>query len=360
MAPKCKVFNTYVSGTIEEQLQKLELYKKVVLWFIGQHEEGKKNGLPHFQLMFGFKWQKSLHAVQTMGLPEGENIQCTKDSLAMKKYVTNKLKRVEGTEPILFGEVPEFKTIKRTLENSADPMRDLIEAGGDKVDILKRAKTGNITWYAKNQKQLKAVLNELISDPDNAIYKITDFNVQPLEFKGKHILLIGKSGVGKTQFALSHFKAPLLIQTKEDWGRYREGTTDGLVMDDLALRNWQTETLIKALNWDVNVTYDVKFGSAVIPGKIPRFVLVNSIKCFWPNGILDEHKAAIARRLECYEVHGKLFGNEISSIVPINIMTPDDVINAMNCRYCSNYHSRHFRCIESIQAADEDCSDKES
>ncbi|GJQ69835.1 hypothetical protein Trydic_g13318, partial [Trypoxylus dichotomus] len=54
-------------------------------------------------------------------------------------------------------------------------------------------------------------------------------------------VLIGRTGLGKTEYALAHFRQPLHVRDDEDWRRLTR-RTDGIVLDDLDFRKWSPAT----------------------------------------------------------------------------------------------------------------------
>lgn len=346
---KSRTFNNFLTGDEEEQLDKVEKYKEKVDWLIGQHETGEK-GIKHFQCMFGWKNQKLLTTVKNYNLPHTETIQITEKPFNMLLYCTDETKRDKFTEVIRWGKIPDFKKSKNEFKDiTADPVKDLLEAGGSKEDILKRAYEHNQTWYMNNHKKLKTLLDEKIPEPDLATYDIQLFNMKPIQFHAeKHVLLMGPTGVGKTQFALAHFKHPLLVKDKEDYRRFTD-QTDGIVMDDIAFKTWLPETLLKLVDTLCTITQQVKYGSVRIPGKIKRIICVNNIDVFWPNGICDDHKRAIARRVDAYYAPKPLFGTSISVLKTFDLL--QGISNQVEeagedvCDYCEGAHNSDYVCI---------------
>ena len=69
----------------------------------------------------------------------------------------------------------------------------------------------------------------------SSAYNLTDFHAAPFtpaELESKSIVIQGASHVGKTQWALAHFKYPLLVSEMDDL-KYISLRTDGLVFDQM-------------------------------------------------------------------------------------------------------------------------------
>lgn len=294
---KARVFNTFLTGVDrKEQLEKL---KEKVDWFIGQDELGA-GGMEHIQLMFGFKNPRSLaNTIQNL---QDENIQITEDSKTMLKYCTNEEKR--HGELYSFGDIPNFRknsvqssTIDEALKlNSYEEAMKFIE-DTDKI------------YFISNQKRLSLYFSQKFDTADKALYKPEDFNIPLVENLSKVLVFIGKTGLGKTQYALAHFKNPLHIRDKEDWRRYNT-SVDGIILDDLDFPKWSPLTFLKLLDLENPITQNVKYGSVRISAGIPRIICVNDEELLWPTNIHAETRAACNRRMKIYFFDQKLYGGQ--------------------------------------------------
>ena len=124
-------------------------------------------------------------------------------------------------------------------------------------------------------------------------YELADFERPALDLS-KPVLLPGKAGMGKTQYAMAHGKYPLRIKTLDDLKKIVDGTTDLLVFDDmvfgpgtkenpgndlpdntmLALLDFEQET---SIGKDKDRTY-VRNDTGKIPKRMKRIFLTN-IRC---------------------------------------------------------------------------------
>lgn len=143
-------------------------------------------------------------------------------------------------------------------------------------------------------------------DVDIALYDISQFNRSPITDFSKTMVLVGPTGIGKTQYALAHFKNPLLIKDKNDYIRYSRHT-DGIIYDDLSFTSWNPMTFLHMVENETAITQDVKFGHVRIRANIPKFILVNSKKLLWPRDIIKETKDACLRRMIIHYMHSPLY-----------------------------------------------------
>lgn len=296
-ASRYRTFNTMLVGT--DRNEKLKNMEGYVDWYIGQNETSK-NGMEHIQLMFGFKFNKTLEAV--IKKLKDENIQITNDPNAMLKYCTNEEKRDKDTEILVYGDVPNFS---RKCNNE---MIESALACPTYEEAMKYMESNDVLYFIQNQKKLSFYFEQKYNKNDHSLYKKEDFDM-PLIPIPKNIVLvfIGATGLGKTQFALAHFKYPLHIRDKEDWRRLN-GITDGIVLDDLDFANWSPLTFLKLLDVENPITQNVKYGSVRIRAGLPRIICCNHEDLLWPKNIHDETKAACKRRMVIHTFHTKLFG----------------------------------------------------
>lgn len=306
-----RTFNVYIVGdSREERVLQLETYKAKCDWYIGQHEVGE-HGIEHIQLCFGWRnpKHKTLRWCQK-NLPCGGNIQITEKPASMVKYCTDESKREANTSLEVYGEVPKFRDGNEQTDRSFDLLMEGAMATGNYHDAMKYIEENNIKVYISQRKQLGSYFEGKFAKPDASLYPIEAFNAEPSTFEDKkHKIFIGPTNIGKTQFALAHFKHPLLVRNKQDWTRYNPDLTDGIVLDDLPLRKWQSETLINTLEWDMDRTERVLYGQARVKAGTPQIICCNSLEVFWPDKIVDEHKDAIKRRVVIRHFYGPLYGN---------------------------------------------------
>lgn len=157
--------------------------------------------------------------------------------------------------------------------------------------------------------------------PDYASYNMETFIQSPLKFEKKHVLLLGDSGTGKTQYALAHFRRPLLVQITTDWDRYIDGETDGIVLENVCFKSWAPGALKATLDWDIPHNKYVHNKCIRVPGHIPKIICLLDIESLWPRQIMKEYKEAILRRLVVYKVLDKLYEDKKNRLEEISTHT---------------------------------------
>lgn len=275
-------------------------------WYTGQLEASCDTGFKHYQLTLGFNQAKSVQTLKNQ-LGGNANIEECRDVTASIKYCTKCDKRVSNTALVTFGTIPEKH--KRAVEKktSSEIIMQCLEMKSVN-EACEWAFKENPDWYMKNQKSLKLILNERINEcEDSGKFQPTEFVVPLLNNFEKTVVFVGKTGVGKTQYALAHFGNPLLVKTKEDYARFKPGLTDGIIIDDMNTCSWAALTFLKLVENEMPVTMDIKYGSVRIPANMPKIICCNSETLLWPREMEDETKQACLRRMLILEINKPLY-----------------------------------------------------
>lgn len=303
----------------------------IVRWAVGQVEEGPNGYPPVLRFAIMTEKQYTQRRIETllramndcggfMRIRPGATI---KGSIVL---VIDIARRLPDTEIFEYGKYPRLSP---TDDDSADDEYsedEYEEALGGRDAILEEAlkfdnsleamnyiKQKDRLWYISSQKQIRQFIDgEIIDRSNRGTYDAGQFNtplldLQSTDHKHKAVVLIGPTGMGKTQWALAHFKNPVHIRDKNDYARITD-VTDGLVLDDLDQMHWHPLSLLKLVECETNVTMNVKYGAKIIRAGMPRFIIANSWELFWPQNFRTESIDAVERRVVSYVVKAKLYG----------------------------------------------------
>lgn len=315
-------FNGYLNYNSAEDLQeflnKLSTYTK---WYIGQ-QETTGNGQNHFQFIVGFGGAKTLsNAMKTL---QCYTLQATNDTAAMILYCTDEKKRIPDTEVITYGEIPQRYSKQR------DELLKTATQLGSYEEAMKFIETKDVEYYVQHQGQLARYFTSKFDQADVVKYELSEFTQKEIIIpENKAALFIGPTGIGKTQFALAHFKSPVKITNNEDYGRIGP-QTDGIVLDDLNFSQWSAMTMLHLTDVESPYTISIKYGSARIPAGMKRIFIVNDEELFWPKDIHPETKKAIERRIVRHFFYSQLFGKKRkmdTSLNEVREVRPDDDVN---------------------------------
>lgn len=120
----------------------------------------------------------------------------------------------------------------------------------------------------------------------------------------KTIILWGETGIGKTQWALSFFKKPLLVREKDQLGLF-DHTYDGIVFDDFNCTGteggrgaWSREAQIHLVDQANNSAIKIRYENAVIPAHTKKIFTTNVAGGY----VVDLDDPAIKRRCQVIEL----------------------------------------------------------
>lgn len=137
-------------------------------------------------------------------------------------------------------------------------------------------------------------------------YQLTDFNIPPVDFEDKSVLVWGDTDTGKTQYCLAHFKNPLLVRHMDNLKSLRK-ENDGIVFDDMSFKHTPFDAVKHLLDWDEASSIHCRFHNALIPAKTRKLFTSNEENPFYELNIPSAHALAIERRLKRIHVTDKLF-----------------------------------------------------
>lgn len=135
-------------------------------------------------------------------------------------------------------------------------------------------------FFDKGQR-IEAMLTKRLGIAATVAFKLSDFTKPPLDLSIAHVLR-GKSHIGKTEFALAHFRYPVLVRRIEDLKNISL-RTDGVVFDDIRFThpdntkklNLTSEETVHLLDMNHASSTEARYKDAEIPAKMPRIFTTN-------------------------------------------------------------------------------------
>lgn len=289
----------------------------------------------------GFKHYQCLGVMDNMFRESAIKEKLPKAQVVEAKSLKNALDYVlkdDTTEdvPIMFGNVPI--QYKNKIEGKSFNPNAALSAACRKRTYQEAIDTFSkmCPWeYVKNKKAINAHLSSLYTPPlviQHPVY----FSGPPITFQGRQmsVLLVGPSGIGKTQYALSQFNCPLVVTCKQDFNRYSI-KNDGILIDDMPWSSHAPETLIRLLNAEIPQTIDIKYGSTTLPTGIRKIFTLNCESQFWPHtlfidgvttfdessvkpGMVEIYKA-IRSRIKIITCHTSLFNTFGGTVLELKL-----------------------------------------
>lgn len=258
--------------------------------FIGWAQEvAPTTGTPHLQGSFSLvkkRTSRSLHR-----LPGFERIALMvmkgTPAQAYKYYACNPDKgEPSGLET--YGEVPKVSQGKRT---DLDEVVDALESG---MTLKQVARKFPRQWirYHNGIRNLAAVLT--VRDIDIC------YGPYPWDIKisNKTLLLWGRAGVGKTEFAKYLLPNAFFCTHLDKLELYDEREYSGIIFDEACFIHLPRETQIFICDYDNPRDIHIRYTTAYIPKNTKKIMLTNRL----PSEILLVNDEAIARRIEIHEI----------------------------------------------------------
>lgn len=199
-------------------------------------------------------------------------------------YVTKAETRVNG--PWQLGELSKQGQRSDLLE-----FRDAIKSGRSNTFLA----TEYFPAYLKYHKSVPH-LREVLAPPPPPRFGPGDFTQDLLPLP-KATVFHGPTGIGKTQFALAHFRAPLLVRHLDDLGNLTL-EHDGIVFDDLDFQHLHFSAILNLVDMDERCSVHIRYQVATIPRGLRRIFTTNDDQIFMIANATVEQRAAIARRVD--------------------------------------------------------------
>lgn len=296
---RTRFFMVVISGNREVPIKTIP---DTIRYIAGQRELSA-DGYEHWQLCVSYNHAVFVERVKADF--ETNDVQKSKDARRAYYYCLKKDTRIEGTEPFLYGEQPFYN--RNFVRTRKELYSTLLNLDTREAALDFAIKEMPETFVLQN-KSITSFINNKFAVPQESRYKLEDFSLPAVDFSTiKTHIFIGETGIGKTNFALAHFKAPLLVSDRNDLSEIKEGVTDGIVFDDMQFNQYNHSTIVHLVDTDFARTFNVKYSTARIPVGMPRIFTFNKESDFWPASAEDENRAAIARRIKIHHFSQKLY-----------------------------------------------------
>lgn len=227
-------------------------------------------------LFLRYLGRDDVHLEQARG-SHGDNI----------SYCTKEESRVDG--PWELG-VREASGSGRRTDLAA--VKEMIDAGASSKEI---ADTHFDVWvkYRKAFQEYSLLKKAETKSPR---YTMDMFSEPPMDLS-KAVWLYGPSGVGKTGYAMAHFRKPLMIQHLEDLKQFDAKIHDGLVFDDMGLSHLPFHAVLRLFEMEEDSVVHCRYENAVIPAGTKRIFTHNSDVGWVPDKLMEGQWAALNRRI---------------------------------------------------------------
>ena len=115
--------------------------------------------------------------------------------------------------------------------------------------------------------------------------------------------IFGGVGLGKTEWAPSQFRWPLLVTSRDTLRKFEVGVHDGIVLDKMLFKDWTVGDAEQLTEYYQDVQVEARYSPAEIPKGTPKIVVTNA-RDAWPH---DPYGQLIGRRVVQLEIKDKMF-----------------------------------------------------
>lgn len=162
---------------------------------------------------------------------------------------------------------------------------------------LRQVARNHPTTYVKYYKGLEALRVAARPSIQRGMYPIDAFAPWvPYHWAKYTVIFYGRSGIGKTQFALAHFQSALCVTHKDALKEFDPDVHDGIVFDDMSFVHEPIQAQIHLTTKEIDVDLHLRYITGRIPANTKKIITTND-----PH-VLDRDHEAIARRCEWIEL----------------------------------------------------------
>lgn len=160
------------------------------------------------------------------------------------------------------------------------------------------------TTYCRNHNGIDKIISmQVLCEPTG--HDLASFTAKPLDLS-LPVLLWGPPLLGKTHFAMAHFKHAMFI-THLDQLRGLDSSYDGLVFNDLDFSEEPFDKRRNLIEMDFSTFVNIKFGAARIPKGLPRIFTGHRPDLLLGLNDHSWERESLKRRVSYIEVTEKLF-----------------------------------------------------
>lgn len=166
--------------------------------------------------------------------------------------------------------------------------KEAIRKGDSKRELCEK----HFQHYIKYSKMVPELRRLLQPQVSIVKFKLEDFTESPLTFEKTNVV-IGPSGIGKTQWALSHFMNPLFVTHIDQLGDF-DSEYDGIVFDDMSFKHIPAVHQIHLVEHETPTHIHIRYTTAYIPAGTKKIFCANENPFHVE---LDEHNNALLKRI---------------------------------------------------------------
>ncbi len=282
-----------------------EGFPGVIHRLVGQVEVCPKTQHEHYQIFVQFVKKKRYTAISKM-FPFGQWVSMAQKyggAEEMESYCTKTKTRKAGCEPFFYGD-------ELILERKSSKLALAIAALKGGASLRQVAIDHSEVWVRHNRglTDLHVKINTPVHTP---AFQLTSFKWPPItDWSNSHVFW-GLPGIGKTEFALAHFKAPLVVSHPDDLRQFDQTVHDGIVFDDMEFDYQPKSANINITDQTLPRSIHCRYTTALIPAHTHKIFTTNN-----DHGLIfkDQDRKWIRRRIHVTHLAGQGWNPSDSSI----------------------------------------------
>lgn len=248
--------------------------KYLVLGF----EVGDETGTPHIQGYIYFKNARTWNNVRDILPARCAHIQ--------RRHYKSSAERAAGY-CLKDGQYEQYGCLPEQGKRSdLNEIQEMIKSGADESEIADAFFGDYVRYHAGIAKAIQ--LMQPIEENEFLPPRI------PLQEDIKTLVIIGRAGTGKTEYAKAHFKTPLFVSHIDQLLKFNKKKHDGIIFDDMDFKHLPRTAQIHLVDWDNNRAIHCRFKVAEIPKHTKKIFCCNEYLF-----ICDE---AIERRIKMFNL----------------------------------------------------------
>ncbi len=224
----------------------------------------------HYQVFVQFKQKKRETALAKL-FPHGKwdrKAQLYGNAEYMDDYCTKEKTRKVGESPFTYG--------GRLIVEKKSKILDLAIADLEAGKSIFQVRLDHKKAWVYHHNGLKDLYKGMCAEEHVARYSLGQFLWDPVTEWDRTQVFAGKSGIGKTEFALAHFKNPCIVSHMDDLREFDRCTHDGIVFDDMSFDHLPRSTNINLVDITLKRSIHVRFTTAQIPAHTKKIFTTNN------------------------------------------------------------------------------------